>query len=160
MKTKSVLQLLHLTHIQTTGKGIVNMGMYMYYTIYFDFDEMNQLFFNIHILLIENVVIIMVVKTHIEHRNGCDYVAISNIAPASNTLVNALRGEVNFQYDDAHPIVNSIVNHMANGNFDSFKGCMDRHLNKYVLDVIKSVITGLFDEIPVQSMCRQKQTSC
>lgn len=116
----------------------------------------NKCFLNLFLffvsLFIENVEEILILKTHIEHRNGKDYITINNVSPGSNTVVNFSHGEINFEYENAHPVVNGIINHMANANFKSFKVLMDPFLDKYFGDTTEPIFKPIFDGMAIQDL--------
>lgn len=159
MTTSSVIEL-YETPIRLNGKGIINMGMYnATYWMFWDsftvlrYNEWNLFFLK---LLTENVEVMLIAKTRTVQRNGKDYLIISEISPASNSLVSAADGKIEFKHDDAHPVINAFVNRVSNTNFQSFKGILDPCLDKFAGEVIRVILAPIFDKMAIQDLfCKQ-----
>lgn len=137
---KSYIELL-LTHAQMIGHAEANMGM-----SHMSWNETQWLFNHSNFFFIENVELTVRLTTDIVHRNGRDYLELSDI----NTSFDASYFHIDFKCQNTTPLLNDIVNRLANANWKICKRMIYNSVDKYITEIMKSVIQPIIVDLAVQ----------
>lgn len=80
-------------------------------------------------------------------RNGKDYVKMNG----ARTTVKFSDFSFKAESDSVNPFVVDIVNRIVNANFDFISRQIDVPFCEYTGEVIESILTPIFDNIPIQN---------
>lgn len=84
-------------------------------------------------------------------RDGKEFIKIKNVRP--HLKISSL--SVHFNSKTGNPTVNETVNKVINENWREIYAELKQDLEKNTGDVIKSIISPLFDEIPYRDFFQQ-----
>lgn len=100
---------------------------------------------------IANVETRQLIDFDVIERDGKEYIKIKNVRPH----LKISNFSVQFKSKTGNPTVNDTVNKVINDNWREIYAELKQDLEKNVGDVIKSIISPLFDEIPYQDFFLQ-----
>lgn len=104
-------------------------------------------FFNIfHFSLKANIEIRQIIDFDVIQKNGKDYLKIKNV----RVHMKLSKFSVNFDSKTGNPTINDTINKAINENWREIYGELKPDLEKNIGDVIKALISPIFEDIPYQ----------
>lgn len=101
-------------------------------------------------MLIANVEAPVTMDCDVIKKNGKDFIKVKNVQlhmKVSNLTMD-------FKSNSLNPTINNIANRVLNANWERLKAEIDKDLEKYVGDVIKSIIVPITEKIPIQDLLK------
>lgn len=83
-------------------------------------------------------------------RGGKEYVKVKSV----QLHLNVSHFSMDFKSKSIHPTINNIANKVINANWKLLKTEIDSDLEKYIGDVIKSIIVPITDKISIQDLLK------
>lgn len=83
-------------------------------------------------------------------RGGKDYVQVKSV----HLHLKVSHFSMDFKSKSIHPTINNIANKVINANWKLLKAEIDSDLEKYIGDVIKSIIVPITDKISIQDLLK------
>lgn len=83
-------------------------------------------------------------------RNGKDYVKVKSV----QLHLKVSNFSMDFKSKSIHPTINNIANKVINANWKILKAEIDHDLERYIGDVIKSIIVPITDKISIQDLLK------
>lgn len=84
---------------------------------------------------------------HIVHRDGKDYVKITNLS--AKNKVSKFKASLNYENTIAATIF-KLVESVITSSWRIIKPLMDPTINRFIGEVLEEVVTPMFNEIPLQ----------
>lgn len=84
-------------------------------------------------------------------KNGKDYIKIKNV----RVHIKLTKFSVDFKSKTGNPAINDTINKAINENWREIYAELKQDLEKSIADVIKALVSPIFDEIPYQEFFSQ-----
>lgn len=94
----------------------------------------------------ENIVVAITVKSNVAKRDGKDYLTIDDMS-VSTEVSNF---KVDCKYNYVPSSITSMVSGVVNSNWEILKPLGDPTINRFVSELIRSVVTPMFDNVSFQ----------
>lgn len=102
-------------------------------------------------MFLANVEAPVIMDCDIIQRDGKDYVKVKSV----QLHLNVSKFSMDFKSKSVHPTINNIVNKVINAHWKLLKAEIDNDLERYIGDVIKSIIVPITDKISIQDLLHQ-----
>lgn len=83
-------------------------------------------------------------------KDGKEYVKVKTV----HLHLKVTNFSMDFKSKSLHPTINNIANKVINANWKLLKAEIDHDLEKYIGDVIKSIIVPITDKIAIQDLLK------
>lgn len=83
-------------------------------------------------------------------KEGKDYIKVKNV----HLHLKVSNFSMDFKSTSLHPTINNIANKVINANWERLKAEIDNDLERYIGDVIKSIIVPITDKIAIQDLLK------
>lgn len=135
--------------LRRTTEGVTNVNLSML-IIHFIFKCCFSLILNTRSSRIANVEAPVTMDCDVIQKDGKDYIKVKNV----HLHLKVSNFAMDFKSTSLHPTINNIANRVINANWERLKAEIDNDLERYIGDVIKSIIVPITDKIAIQDLLK------